>query len=417
MTPDRVTVVLDDARFGSELEIGTLSRQARKGVEVVRFAYTDAWLASAKGFAIDPELPLHPGDFFASKERGTFGVFRDTSPDRWGRVLMERREALDARRESRKPRRLGEWDFPLGVSDATRMGALRLREPDGTRYLDHHVLSAPPAARLRELEAMALALDEPHAEDRPEYESWLRQLLAPGTSLGGGRPKATFTEADGSLWIAKFPGREDRHDVGAWEALAHGLAMNASVRVPAAKTLKLGSTYRTFAVRRFDRAGASRRLYASAMTLLVHDDGDSASYPEIAQALQDHGDPATLETDLRELYRRVVFNVLVGNRDDHLRNHGFLRGAGGWQLSPAFDLNPNPDKDEHALLLDGASAVPSVKTVHATCDLYRLTRAAAARIEGEVRRALADWRSSAGALGITRREVQRLESIIAPELE
>lgn len=408
-------VALDDGRGARPTDVGVLSRDRRGGAEVVRFAYTDAWLRARDAFPLGPDLPLYPGDIFARDKRGVFGVLRDTSPDRWGRVLMERREALDAREQGRKTRRLGEWDFLLGVSDATRMGALRLRELAGEeRYLDDHALGAPPATRLRELQAIALALDDPGSEDRPEYDRWLRQLLAPGTSLGGARPKATFAAPDGTLWIAKFPGRQDRYDVGAWEYLAHQLALRAGIRVPEAAPLKLAGEHHAFTVRRFDREGARRRLYASAMTLLDRDDGETASYLDVAQALQDHGDPETLSRDLAELYRRVVFNVLVGNRDDHLRNHGFLRGAGGWRLAPAFDVNPNPDKDEHALALDASTMIPDVGAVHATCTLYRLSSAAATRIENKARRAFDDWQATARSTGIPRREVQRLASVIDP---
>jgi serine/threonine-protein kinase HipA len=219
------------------------------------------------------------------------------------------------------------------------------------------------------------------------------------------------------LWIAKFPGRQDRFDVAAWEFLAHELAARARISVPPARLLKLGSEHHTFAVSRFDREGERRRLYASATTMLVRNDGDPASYLDIAQALQDHGDPETIASDLAELYRRAIFNVLVGNRDDHLRNHGFLRNAGGWSLAPAFDVNPNPDKDEHALALDGSSALPSVAALRRTGELYRLSNRAASKIEREVRKAFDGWRTLAGSIGIPRREIQRLEAIIDPAID
>ena len=419
MSVDQVSVVLDDVRLDAPVEVGVLSRERRGSAEVVRFAHSAGWLEGVRdAFPLDPELPLYPGDFFSAAKSGLFGIFRDTSPDRWGRVLMERREALEARHEGRKPRRLGEWAFLLGVSDITRVGALRLRQLGGEgRFLDHRALGAPPAARLRELQAIVLALDEPGSEERPEYEAWLSQLLAPGTSLGGARPKATFTASDDTLWIAKFPGRGDRYDVGAWELLAHRLARRAMIHVPEALLLSLGGEHHTFAVQRFDREGERRRLYASAMTLLVRNDGEPASYLDIAQALQDHGDPETIAPDLAELYRRVAFNVLVGNRDDHLRNHGFLRGAHGWCLAPAFDVNPNPDKVEHALTLDGSASIPSIGVLRATRELYRLTESAASRIEREVRRAFDGWQSLANSVGIRRSEVERLAAVIDPSLD
>lgn len=417
MMPEEVSVELDDAMFASSMDVGALSRQRGGSATVCRFVYSEAWLSQLRqAFSLDPELPLFPGEMFPAKPRGLFGIFRDTAPDRWGRVLMERREGLDAARDGRKPRQLGEWDFLLGVSDVSRIGALRLRElDDGGRYLGDHGLEVPPLARLRELEAAALALDSPGCEDRTEYETWLRQLLAPGSSLGGARPKATFSGSDGGLWIAKFPAAQDRHDVGAWEYLAHQLAERAKVRVPAAQCLQLGPGHRTFAVRRFDREGKRRRLYVSAMTLTMKDDGAPASYLDVALAIQDHGDPDTIQLDLAELYRRGVFNVLIGNRDDHLRNHGFLRGAKGWRLAPAFDVNPNFHKDEHALALDASTSIPSVAALRASREFYRLTQQQASAIEAEVRAALRGWSSLAATLGISRSEVQRSSAVIDPK--
>jgi serine/threonine-protein kinase HipA len=419
VTASAVAVVVDDARLGAPVEVGVLRSERNGTAGAIRFSYSDAWLHSVpEAFSIDPELPLFPGDQFPGAPRELFGILRDASPDRWGRVLMERREAHQARSERRKPRRLGEWEFLLGVSDVARMGALRLQELGGARrFVDHRLLGVPPAARLRELEAIAGRIDAPESEEKPEYERWLDQLLAPGSSLGGGRPKATFLEADGSAWIAKFPGRQDRFDVGLWEYLAHALARRAGICVPEARAMKLGSEHHTFAVRRFDREAGRRRLYASAMTLLSRNDGDSATYIDVAQALQDHGDPETLSSDLAELYRRVVFNVLVGNRDDHLRNHGFLRSKGGWRIAPAFDVNPNPDKDEHSLSLDEYSSAPSIVAVRATHEFYRLSPKKALRIETEVRAAFDDWPSLARSCRIQRREIERLKTVIDPLLE
>lgn len=412
-----VSIVLDDVRIGPPIVVGNLVCDGTGAREVVRFAYSRAWLDANHAFPIDPELPLSPGDHFPGAGTGLFGIFRDTAPDRWGRVLMERREALDAKKQARKPQRLGEWDFLLGVSDTTRMGALRLREPSNdTAFLDSHELGIPPATRLRELQAIASNLDDSSEEEQREYESWVRQLVAPGSSLGGARPKASFAEVDQTLWIAKFPARDDRHDVGAWEYFAHDLAMRAKVDVPSAKRLQLGPRYHTFCVKRFDRVGTSRRLYASAMTLLSRIDGSGGSYLDIAEALQDHGNPNTLESDLEQMYRRVLFNVLIGNRDDHLRNHGFLRGSDGWTLAPAFDVNPNLDKDEHALTLDETSAVPSVATVRATRELYRLSNSAAARVEREVRDGIGDWTGLARSHRIQPREIERLSTVIDPSL-
>jgi serine/threonine-protein kinase HipA len=234
-------------------------------------------------------------------------------------------------------------------------------------------------------------------------------LLAPGTSLGGARPKASFTELDGRLWLGKFPSKEDRYDVGAWEYVVHQLAKEAGVDVPDAQLVALGGRAHTFCVERFDRTRRGRCMYASAMTLLEQRDGQSASYLDLAEVLANHGAASHIEADLAQLFRRAVFNVLVSNTDDHLRNHGFLRTRQGWRLAPAFDLNPNLDKREHALTLDGASAEPSVDLVLETAEFYRLTPKAAERLVAQVRRAVGQWRTVAKAATLSRAELQRME--------
>jgi serine/threonine-protein kinase HipA len=326
---------------------------------------------------------------------------------------MERREAGAARREGRGPRRLTEWDFLVGVHDAARMGALRLSDPSSSRWVDDRKPGIPPAARLRELEAAARAIDAGEATGRAEESEWLRLLVVPGSSLGGARPKASFTDEDGSLWLAKFPAADDRRDVGAWELVAHDLARAAGIDVAEARIERFAGRHHTYCVKRFDRIGARRRSYVSGMTLLQRDDGDRASYLELAEALQLQGDADHVDADLRQLYRRVAFSVLIGNRDDHLRNHGFLRGRTGWRLAPAFDVNPSPDKPEHALAIDELDPRPDLATLRATARFYRLDESAAADVEAEVREATASWRAVAKALGLPADELARLEGTIA----
>lgn len=416
---ERLDVVLDDDSLGPTTKVGTLLREHGRSGEVISFEYDDDYLALAWSLEIDPELPLHRGRHHPARSRDLFGAFRDTAPDRWGRVLLERREALEAKQQERRRRRLTEWDFLLGVSDQTRLGALRLREVGpAARYVDNSEHSVPPIARLRELEAIARELSRDGGEDRPEYAKWLAQLIAPGTSLGGARPKASFRDEDGQLWLAKFPAHDDRRDIGAWERLASQLAIAAGVHMPESRLLDFASGYRTYAVRRFDREHGSRRLYASAMTLLRRSDGDGdGSYLDIAEVIQQYGDPECIESDLAQLYRRVVFSILLANRDDHLRNHGFLRTSGGWRLSPAFDVNPNPDKHDHALAIDEADPTPSVSNLHATHGYYRLSDAEASRIESDVRAAVREWRRVARAIEISGLEQRLLADIIEPDAE
>jgi serine/threonine-protein kinase HipA len=341
-----------------------------------------------------------------------FGVFMDSAPDRWGRVLMERREAAVAEREGRPVRTLREVDFLLGMHDEARMRALRFKSSDGT-FVYHGASAAPPVTSLRELAAICRKVEEPGVEKLPEYERWLAMLVAPGSSLGGARPKANFRELDHSLWIAKFPTKDDRYDVGAWEYVVQVLARRAGIWVPAAKLEALNNDYRTYCAQRFDREGSGRRMYASAMTLLERRDGqDGGSYLDLAEFISDRGARNHIDEDLAQLFRRVLFNVLVGNRDDHLRNHGFIREASGWRLSRAFDVNPSLAKAEHALTLDGRNAIPSVEAAMATAELYRLTTARAQAVLAQVREALADWRSEAERDGLARSEVQRMETVI-----
>lgn len=412
-TRETLDIVLDDASLGPATTIGVLQCDKRGTSEIISFEYHPDYLASRHAIAIDPQLPLLPGPHYPVRGHELFGVFRDTAPDRWGRMLMERREALEAHDTGHKIQHLGEWAFLAGVSDFTRMGALRLRrtEPPHT-FVDDRELSAPPATRLRKLQAVARELSRDDAEQRPGYARWLTQLIAPGTSLGGARPKATFADENGALWLAKFPAHQDRRDIGAWEYLAWQLAHDAGIDMPEATLLRFGKGYRTFATRRFDRTQVSRRLYASAMTLLTRNDGDGGSYLDLAQAIQMHGDPARIAADLAQLYRRAAFNILIGNRDDHLRNHGFLRTPKGWRLAPAFDINPNPDKQQHALAIDTDDPRPIVRLLHATHRLYRLDAQQATAIENDVRKSLGRWQEIANTLKLPRLAQNQLEAII-----
>ena len=404
-------VVIDAPELGPQRRIGWLHRSTRRRDLPAAFEYDAQWLGR-NAFLLDPRLGLWSGEQHPPAGATAFGIFMDSAPDRWGRVLLERREALASQREDRPRLPLFEMDFLLGVNDFTRVGGLRFRQGPDAPFLDDGLLAAPPVTSLRELAAVSRRLEDPDAEELPEYEAWLAMLVAPGTALGGARPKANFTASDGSLWMAKFPSREDRYDVGAWEFLLHRLAGQARIDVPEARLEQLTERYGTFLVKRFDRVAAGRRLYSSAMTLLEHRDGDDASYLELAEFIEINGAQGRVEADLAQLFRRIAFNVLAGNRDDHLRNHGFIRVPTGWQISPAFDMNPNPMKGTHELTLDGATTEPSLAAVRAIAGLFRLTAREANGIVDEVRDALAGWRRLAADLGLSRSEVQRMETIL-----
>ncbi|MES2538621.1 MAG: HipA domain-containing protein [Pseudomonadota bacterium] len=401
------------ADLGVEMRVGTMYRETARLDLPASFAYDTDWLKSGNCFMLDPRLALWAGEQHPEVDMPAFGVFMDSAPDRWGRVLLERREAALAEREGRKMRQLHEVDFLLGVHDLTRMGALRFRKGTDGPFLDNHPHAAPPVTSLGELAHISRRIEEPGVEKLPEYEKWLAMLIAPGSSLGGARPKANFTDTDGGLWFAKFPASDDRYDVGAWEFVAHTLAARAGIDVPQARLAQLGERHHTFCVKRFDRAGTRRKMFASAMTLLERRDGQpGGSYLDLVGFLEDQGAQHHINADLEQLFRRAVFNVLIGNRDDHLRNHGFIRELTGWRLSPAYDVNPNPGKASHALTLDGHNAEPSLEVVVSSADMYRLGAARVTAIVNEVRYALTSWRDEARSHDLSRLEIQRMEAVI-----
>ena len=397
--------------------LGTLAHDRGQ----VRFHYDKAWLTQQDiAFAIDPQLTLDAGPFFPKPEAGNFGVFLDSSPDRWGQTLMRRREALLAKDEQRTARTLYSWDFLLGVQDITRQGALRFRFPDSDFFLANEALAAPPITSLAELAAIAKELTRKHIDNLDQLRRWLAVLVAPGASLGGARPKANFCDKTGALWIAKFPAAEDDRDIGAWEGLTWWLARQAGIDMPVAKVERLGQGgHHSFCVQRFDRATVNdekpgqRRFYASAMTLLGKDVSEGTSYLELAEFLARRGDPDHIKMDLEQLFCRVVFNVAVGNRDDHLRNHGFILGKRGWRLSPAFDVNPSIDKANHVLNIDDVDNRPSLETVFATAAFYRLTPKRAKEIIDGVVNVVVDWRSVARRAKISAADIELSASAFA----
>lgn len=408
-----VEVWLDDDSLGPSRLVGRLTRNSGRSGDTVRFDYDQGWLDAADAFELDHDLPLVGGAHYAPAGADQLtGALLDCSPDRWGKMLMERREAIDAREQGRRIRTLRAWDFLLGVNDESRMGALRLKDPQTDRFLESHGLAAPPLTDLRELEDAADKVE--HGVD-DMVAKWVLQLVAPGASLGGARPKASFRDVDGSLWLAKFPSREDRRDIGLWEHLAYQLSVIAGIDMPEARVLRLSDRGHTFAVRRFDRTPTSRRHYASAMTRLAREDSEGASYLDIVQAIEESGANTQIGAQLEQLFRRVLFNVLIGNRDDHLRNHGFLRQGNGWVLSPAFDVNPNPDKNEHVLTLDGADGSPDTGVLMNTRDFYRLSAADAKKIEDEVRNAVRGWDVLARQIGLRNAEIDLMRGVIDPD--
>ena len=384
--------------------VGTLRSDFHRRKEVFSFEYAAGWLAQAACMKIDPDLHLYTGPQYTDTGRN-FRAFLDSCPDRWGRVLMRRREAILAKREERRPRQLAEIDCLLGVYDSYRMGGLRfaLSGEQNTEFISHDSeLAAPPMARLRELEHAA---GEVERSPEGEAEKWLAMLLAPGSSLGGARPKANVIDEDGQLWIAKFPSKNDTRDVGAWEFVVHQLADAAGLSVPEARIIELGSNFRTYLSRRFDRTGAIRHHFSSAMTeLRYHDnEADDASYLNIAEFLQRHA--GRTRQDLAELFRRIVFNIAVSNCDDHLRNHGFLLSVDGWVLSPAYDINAAPDGTSLSLNISDLDSRLDFDLARETAAFYQLGANDAQAIIDEVTTAVAEWENVARSHGLPRREI------------
>ena len=407
-----IEVWADWGQLGQATLMGTLFATPSRGKEIFSFEYDDAWLAGPHGQRLDPSLGLFRGPQYAPASQDNFGVFLDSCPDRWGRVLMARREAQLARSAGRKERKLLESDCLLGVHDSHRMGALRFRTvQDGPFLDDTREMASPPWTSLRELERVSLQLERPDALDDPDYAKWLRMLIAPGGSLGGARPKASVVDDSGSLWIAKFPSRRDDDDVGGWEGVIHELAQQAGLQTTTAQTRKFGSQYHTFLAKRFDRtAGGGRFHFASAMTLLQRSDGDDAasgvSYLELAEFITKSG--AQPDRDLEELWRRIIFYICVSNTDDHLRNHGFLLSAAGWSLAPAYDMNPNPHGAGLRLNISETDNAQSIALAVEVAPFFRLSRSRSREVIREVVQAVDHWRDLAKTQGISRDEQERM---------
>jgi serine/threonine-protein kinase HipA len=345
-TPEKEILVYADWQgINGPLLMGHLFVSRLRGKEIFQFEYEPQWLQNEWILQIDPEINLFTGRQFPSSERNNFGVFLDSMPDRWGRQLMLRREAATAREEGRAASQLFESDFLLGVFDLQRLGALRFKLSGDNQFLnDDRSLAVPPWSSLRELEHACLEIEKEDEETQLSLK-WLNMLIAPGSSLGGARPKAGIIDGSGQLWIAKFPSRNDDIDVGAWEMIVNEIGGKAGLSMAKGDVIRLNSKHHTFLSKRFDRTRDGNRLhFASTMTLLQHSDGDDfssgVSYLELVDFIIRHG--AQPDKDLEELWRRIVFSICVKNTDDHLRNHGFILSPEGWFLSPAYDINPNP---------------------------------------------------------------------------
>lgn len=401
----RVLVHLEYGDFGGP--VGQLWLRDRRGRRSATFLYDPKWLQHPRSFELDPQLPLQAGPFHTGPQRELFGAFDDSAPDRWGRTLIRRAEHRAAARGERPPRALSDADFLLRVDDEARQGALRFREgPDGPFLAPASSTRVPPMV---ELPRLLGAADRVASESEDDED--LRLLLMPGASLGGARPKAAVRDQDGSLAFAKFPKSDDEWDVPVWERIALSLASGAGINTARSRLETVGAR-RVLILRRFDREREQRIPFVSAMTMVGATDHDPRSYPEIADAIGRYG--AAPSADLEELWRRIVFTVLISNRDDHLRNHGFLRfGDGGWRLSPAYDLNPTPAEFGGRTLvtaIDGTDRRASLDLALETAPYYRLSPATARGIVAEVTAVVSGWRDEASRFGLGRRALDLMAS-------
>jgi len=413
-----IEVWADWHELGAPTLMGVLRASEAQGKEVFSFEYEAGWLEGASFRSLDPDLQLYGGPQYLDGEtRPNFGLFLDSSPDRWGRLLMQRREAVVAKKEARTQRRLQELDFLLGVHDEQRLGALRFKGPATGQWLsDDSSMTPPPWASLRELEQASWKLQREDASEDAHYLQWLNLMIAPGSSLGGARPKAGVQDESGDLWIAKFPGRNDSRDMGAWEMVSHDLAVAGGLFVAEARLGQFGGKQGTYMTRRFDRMaetkGKGRIHFASAMTLLGHNDGaDHAagvSYLDLAELIIRQG--ADPDADLKELWRRIVFSISIHNTNDHLGNHGFLLTQEGWKLSPAYDINPDPDGRGLTLNISETDNSLSFDLALEVAHHFRLDPDEAGKSLKVVKDAVASWRDVASKRGISRSEQDALES-------
>jgi serine/threonine-protein kinase HipA len=407
-----IWVYADWESTGDAQHMGILTAQRVRGKEIFSFEYNEAWMnANHEVLFLDPNLGFYKGKQFLPEEKSNFGLFLDSAPDRWGRLLMRRREAWQAKQDEREERTLFESDYLLGVFDGHRLGALRFKLNPDDEFMNYQwKMATPPWTSLRELENASLQLEGDDAMNDPEYAKWLSILIDPGSSLGGARPKASVIDEKGHLWIAKFPSSMDEKNAGAWEMVLHHLANACGITVSEARLNKFSDKHHTFLSKRFDRTDNNQRLhFASAMTLLGHQDGadylDGVGYLDIAGFIIQYS-PAAKE-DLEQLWRRMVFNILVSNTDDHLRNHGFMLTPQGWRLSPAYDMNPNEMGNGLTLNISESSNEQDISLALETASLYQLKKDKAEGILSQLQKIISNWRAVAKKYRISNSEIER----------
>jgi len=384
--------------------IGILSAQQAKGRKAFSFTYAQEWLQSEEQILIDPDIAWYSGSQYPDRKMN-FGLFLDSMPDTWGRTLMKRWAAILAREENKPAPALYDIDYLLGVHDISRMGALRFKtDPEG-EFLDNNADSpTPPWATIRELQHAVEIIETGNTLSK--NQKWLKMLMAPGSSLGGARPKANVLDEKGNLWIAKFPSQNDTVNKAAWEFLAYKLAIKAGIDMAECKLQKIAGRHHTFFTKRFDREKKVRIHFASAMTMtgnneeLIRD--NPASYLDLVEFIQFSG--CSVNEDLKQLWRRMIFNILISNTDDHLRNHGFILTPKGWRLSPAYDINPSTEKEGLSLNIDTNINSLDIDLAKSVGQYFRLNANEMNDIVNEVRKSVSKWQAVAKEIGITKNE-------------
>ena len=395
--------------------IGELSYESLRGSDSYGFCYSDDWLRDYGNLFLSDDLNNYPGQQYTAPDKDIFGCFSDALPDRWGRTLINRREQILAKEEKRPVRRLSSFDYLVGIEDYSRMGGLRFKDSLDGEYINaSEVLRIPPITDIRELIAASSEIEKSEEENHLPERRWIEQLVQPGSSLGGARPKASVIDENKILHIAKFPSRKDDYDTGLWEHFSHLLAKKAGIHAAATRVIFTNDKYHTLLSRRFDRKEGGERIhFASAMTLLGLNDGDNANtghgYLDIVDFILQNC--TNVEDNLQELYRRVAFNICIGNSDDHFRNHGFLLTAKGWILSPAYDMNPTLSEFQ-SLLISATSNKAGLSILLDACEDYMLNRNTAEKIISEVIDVVKGWRELATRLGIPKREVDMFAGVL-----
>lgn len=387
--------------------IGELSYDSVRGNETYGFSYDKEWLAKYGDVFLSEDLQNYPGIQYTRPEKDIFACFSDALPDRWGRTLLNRREQIVASEQKQPMRRLTSFDYLMGIDDASRMGGFRFAETLGGKFINCEAnLRVPPLANVKELMHAAHEIEASEEKHLLPSKKWLAQLLHSGTSLGGARPKASVIDEDGNLTVAKFPSRKDDYDVGQWEHFCHVMGRKAGLNIAETSTIP-GEDYHILLSKRFDRNDSGKRIhFASALTLLGLTDGDNAStgygYPDIVDFIIQNG--SNVEQNLEELYRRVAFYIIVGNSDDHFRNHGFLLTRKGWELSPAYDINPTLS-DNQSLLINRTTSESNLDILLESTGEYMLSTEKSKAIIAEVKSTMKSWRNEALRLGLPQRDI------------